>query len=254
MDTNLTTTKFWSDYWVNLKVPIVVDRGFKNDDVIAQAIKENLTISPEDSVLEVGCAPGKWLSFFAKEYQCQVTGVEYISEAAHKTIENLEHQHIKKYEILTADFFKSEFKKKFKVVMSFGFIEHFDNYEEVLDRHLQLLEKQGYLIIGIPRFIGINYLMQKCIDTQITHKLLTTHNLKTMHLDVFADYARKRGLTLINNSYIGGYEPGLFPVGQIQNKFIRVILKIANKIFGWTLGHVNTSFTASYQIAIMKKK
>lgn len=253
MDNTLTTTTFWSDYWLNLKVPISVDYGFKNDRVIAQSIKDAVQISPQDSVLEIGCAPGKWLSFFAKEYRCHVSGIEYIPEAANKTIENLKHQNIENFEILKADFFNSDIHKKFKTVMSFGFIEHFDNFNDVLDRHLSLIEPNGYLVIGIPRFVGVNYFMQKCIDVFIKNKLLPSHNLLTMNLQVFSDYATKRGLTLLKNEYIGGYEPGLFPVGQINNKPMRVILKIFNKVFGIFLGKINWYSTSSYQIAIMKK-
>ncbi len=253
MENNLTTVTFWSDYWRNIKIPVIVDYSFKNDRVIAKCLKKHILLNSDDAVLEVGCAPGKWMGFLGQEYKCRVTGIEYVAEAAAKTVENMKALKIKNYEVLTGDFFNLNNKKKFNAVMSFGFIEHFDDFEHVLDLHLDLIEKNGYLIIGIPRFIGLNYLMQKIVDSYVVHKLLPSHNLKTMNLNIFSSYAKKNNLKVLANSYVGGYEPGLFPLGQIEKKPIRILFKILNKILNALFGHANFSWTASYQMAIMKK-
>jgi 2-polyprenyl-3-methyl-5-hydroxy-6-metoxy-1,4-benzoquinol methylase len=41
-------------------------------------------------------------------------------------------------------------------VISFGFIEHFDNPENVIQKHLDLLKPGGILIVGVPNFTGIH--------------------------------------------------------------------------------------------------
>jgi len=43
---------------------------------------------------------------------------------------------------------------KFDIVASFGFIEHFTNWVEILESHISLLNNNGYLIVEVPNFIG----------------------------------------------------------------------------------------------------
>lgn len=250
---DLTSEDFWNSYWSSLKLPVTVDLNFKNDQVIAQAIISSIHGSEIKSALEIGCAPGKWLSFIAKTFDSKVTGIEYVAPAAQKTIENLEMQHIQNYRIITGDFFKHELKETFDLVISLGFIEHFSNYESVLDEQLKLVSKNGFLVVGIPRFKGINYMVQKGIDYFIQNKLIVSHNLSTMNLEVFESFAKKNSLQVITNTFIGGFEPGLFPVAEIQNRFVRIFFKIILRICNIFFGNTNSFFTSSYQIAIYKK-
>ncbi|MBC7428155.1 MAG: methyltransferase domain-containing protein [Bacteriovorax sp.] len=253
MSNDLTTEDFWANYWATLSLPVKVDMGFKNDRVIANEILRVINKSDKTTALEIGCAPGKWLSFLATELQCKVTGIEYIPLAASKTIENLELQNIKNYRVITGDFFNHQLNEKFDIVLSLGFIEHFENYESVLKNQMDLVKDDGYLIIGIPRFVGINFYLQKIIDQFIENKLIPGHNLKTMQLKNFSKFGKKYNLKIISNKYIGGFEHGLFPVAEIKNSLVRVIVKIAMRILKWTFGKINSNFTSSYQIAIYKK-
>lgn len=254
MSNDLTNELFWETYWKTLKLPIGVDWGFKNDRVIGQEILDTVPQKPGLSVLEIGCAPGKWLSFLSKELKAsKVSGIEYVESAANKTIENLKLQNISNFEIIKGDFFTHNFTETYDVVLSLGFIEHFEDYEKVLLQQLDLVSKDGYLIMGIPRFIGVNYLMQKNLDKQISNKLIPGHNLKTMHLENFDTFAKKYNLTIVSNKYIGGYERGLFPVGEVESKPGRIFFKIINKALGIILGNINSNLTSSYQIAVFKK-
>lgn len=253
MSNDLTTEDFWKTYWSTLKLPVVVDLNFKNDRVIAQEILKGIPKTKKLTALEIGCAPGKWLSFLAKELNCKVTGIEYIPLAANKTVENLDLQQIQNYRIVTGDFFNHQLEEKFDVVVSLGFIEHFDNYEDVLKRQLDLVNTDGYLVMGIPRFIGINYYLQKGLDVFIKNKLIPGHNLKTMQLVNFANFAQKYNLQIISNKYLGGFESGLFPVAEVQNTLMRIFFKIIMRLLKWSFGKVNSNFTSSYQIAIFKK-
>lgn len=253
MSENLTNEQFWENYWRALKLPITVDKNFKNDNVIANAIIESIPKKAIKSALEIGCAPGKWLSFLAKEFSCQVTGIEYVEIAANKTIENLKIQKINNFQIINADFFNHNISTQFDLVISLGFIEHFSHYEKVMEDQLKLVSNEGFLVVGIPRFKGINYFLQKGIDKFIQNKLIDSHNLETMNLKVFDSFAKKHNMTLVANKLIGGFEPGLFPVGEISNVFMKIFYKVLLKLCNLLFGNSNTPFAASYQIAIFKK-
>ena len=49
----------------------------------------------------------------------------------------------------------------FDVVMSRGFIEHFDEPSSVVDRHLDLLKPGGLLVVSIPNLRGVNGLLTR---------------------------------------------------------------------------------------------
>lgn len=253
MGNDLTSEAFWTTYWSNMKLPEKVNFCFKNDRVIANEILEVIQKKPNMNALEIGCAPGKWLSFLARDLNCNVTGIEYVQIAADKTVENLKLQNIQNFQIIIGDFFTYKFDKTYDVVISLGFIEHFSHYEKVLEDQLKLVSPDGYLVIGIPRFKGINYFLQKCIDPFIQNKLIESHNLDIMNLKTFDAFAKKQNLKIMTNRFIGGFEPGLFPVGEITNVVVRVALKIVSRIFNLFFGNINSSLTSSYQIAILKK-
>lgn len=254
MNNELTSEDFWSNYWGTIELPVTVDHGFKNDRVIAAEIKKALREEKRQlSALEIGCAPGKWISFMALELGCQVNGIEYLKIAADKTVENLKIQNIKDFDILSGDFFTYPFNKQYDVVMSFGFIEHFDNFDKVLEDQLKLVATNGYLIMGIPRFRGVNFLLQKAMDYFLEDKLIPSHNLKTMNLKNYEVFAKKNNLKIVCNKFIGGFESGLFPVAKVHNMPMRVVFKIIMRLLRWTLGRVDANLISSYQIAIFKK-
>jgi SAM-dependent methyltransferase len=52
--------------------------------------------------------------------------------------------------------------KKYDLVASFGFIEHFKNYEEIFLQHCNMVKSRGILIVQYPNFRG---LIQKILVT-----------------------------------------------------------------------------------------
>ena len=78
----LTEVKFWDQYWANCILPSTINYSDSFDRCLAQALKENISGAVGD-VLEVGCAPGKWLAFMNAEFGLKPNGIEY-SEAGMK--------------------------------------------------------------------------------------------------------------------------------------------------------------------------
>lgn len=246
------------DFWAKIALPEKVNYAFKNDRVIAETFKRYIPkASKNQSVVEVGCAPGKWLTMFHEELGYSITGIEYVDVAATKTVENFEILGIpkEKYNIISGDFFNISIPQKFDVVFSLGFVEHFENFDIVMDKHLALCkENNGYLAIGLPNFNGLNYIIQRFIDKRQTGaKLLPLHNLNVMNIQIFLDYAKRKNLDIICSGYIGGFERALFNT-DLNTKFnrltIRIVLRICNILFGsW-----NNRFTSSYLFFVFKTK
>lgn len=253
MTVKLTTEEFWDHFWGSIKLPVKPDFNFKNDRVISNELLSHVKAkSPEQTSLEVGCAPGKWMVFAAEKLGYKSHGVEYVARAADITRKNLEVCNVSG-EVITADFFDYRPEQKFDLVMSYGFIEHFENYEEVFKKHLALVKENGFLVLGLPRFRGLNYFVQSIIDPFMERPYLGSHVLPLMELRPFVELADKYNLKKIEIGYIGGFEPSLFPIGEVTNIakkfFVRVVVKLGSIFFG----SYNSALTSSYQIIILQK-
>lgn len=250
----LTEVKFWEDYWANCKLPSTVDMDFSYDRCLARGLKNNLSGIKGD-VFEVGCAPGKWLAFMAKEFAMNPSGIEYSEAGMNATLENFKILQLAPGSILTGDFFQTKPSRQFDVVMSFGFIEHFDNVDEVIDLHLGWLKPGGVLILGVPNFCGIYSTIQGILDREILDK----HNLKIMNLDYFQSVATRFKLKPVFLDYIGSFEPSLpivkHRLGNPLQLAVRGLLWLARRIRRLKIfDRWNNRFISSYILAIYRKE
>jgi len=252
----LTEKIFWEKFWSSITLPQKVDYDFKNDRVIAETIKKYIPSACKDkTVVEIGCAPGKWLVMFNKELGYKIAGFEYCEPAFDKTLENLEINEIGKedIELELVDFLHANFNKTYDVVVSLGFIEHFDEIENIFTKHYELLNDSGYLVIGIPNFRGLNFHIQKLIDKFIEQKIIPNHNLKAMNPQIMDSFAKRLKLEKVFSAYVGGFEPGLFNGTVVKpwilKKVLFALIRVCNLIFG----SLNSRFSSGYIMCIYKK-
>lgn len=250
----LTEVEFWNKYWANCKLPNEVDYSFSFDRCLAQALIKKLP-SMQGEVLEVGCAPGKWLAFMNTEFGLKPNGIEYSEAGMKATLRNFQLLGLVSGSVRTGDFFKIKPDKQFDVVMSFGFIEHFSDVDEVVRLHKEWLKPGGTLILGVPNFRGIYYYLQKILDKN----LLDKHNLDVMCLEYFSKLAVHHSLKPISIDYLGSFEPSL-PIPSLEKKgllkfLIRAGLWVAKKVRPLRMfDNINGSFFSSYILAIYKKE
>src|SRR6516164_5913304 len=114
-------------------------------------LSKYLEFNREKTVFEVGCYPGRFLLYFHKQFGYKPSGIDYIDKT--KEIE----LYFKKYqvdygEIYCQDIFEFAGTKKYDVVYSLGFIEHFRDFNEIIKTHENCLKEDGILIIGLPNF------------------------------------------------------------------------------------------------------
>lgn len=204
MSGELTTAEFWDDYWEGLLLPTSVDSSMPFDRCFSAALAR-VFAGTSGTVLEVGCAPGKWLAFLARTCGLDPAGIEYSREGMQATLRNLELQGIDAPGIVEADFLTLEPEPRFEAVASYGFIEHFDDPGAVLDRHLAWLAPGGLLVIGVPNFRGIHGVLQRVLDPTVVDK----HNLDVMCPEYFRRFAEERGLVIESLDYLCGFEPAL---------------------------------------------
>jgi hypothetical protein len=86
------------------------------------------------------------------------------------------------------------------VVTSFGFVEHFNNYEEVIVKHCELVAPNGYLIITMPNFRYMQWLYHWMFD----RANLRIHNTDVMNLATLDRIMAAQGLERVFSGYLGG--------------------------------------------------
>lgn len=113
-------------------------------------------VTPGARVLEVGCAPGKFLLWCALAKQARSCGVEYAQDSHRATVRLFEAAHAIA-DIRAEDLMQTTFEPgSFDVVYSFGVVEHFDDPRPMVKKHVDMLKPGGTAIITVPHF-GMAY-------------------------------------------------------------------------------------------------
>lgn len=152
--------------------------------------------------LEIGCSPGYWLPYIAREFGYFPEGIDYLDDAEEVTGQTFRNNNVNDYKIHIADFTTWEAPKKYDLVCSFGFIEHFtgDLNKQMVKKHVDLIKPGGKLIMDVPNF---NYL-QYPLNWLMNKGNLKGHNIRTMTLRYFRNIAKKYGLKILYLDYYGG--------------------------------------------------
>ena len=226
----LTDTKFWDQYWNNLSLPVEIDTGFSAERCLAKELQKTLDGQGlSGDVLEIGAAPGKWLSFMNKTYSMTASAIEYSPIGADALKKNLEILKTPIDTVYIGDFFDIKPAPKFDIVMSFGFIEHFDDPSTVVSRHLDWLSPEGKLIIGIPNFSNFHGNLQKILDKSV----YDAHNIAIMNLESLASLVDKSVAKVETVRFLGSFEPALpYWTRQDVRGSLKVKVLIARLLLG----------------------
>jgi len=255
----LTEQAFWEKYWQNLSLPCVVDPNFSFERCLSSVLLERLSELPlprisegRRSVLEIGAAPGKWLSLFPQD-RYTVAGIEYSQQGMDALQRNMELLGISPRELIHGDFFEVEPRPVYDIVMSLGFVEHFDDPVAVISRHIEWLRPGGALVIGVPNFTGVHGFAQRLLDLSI----LRAHNTRMMNRDFFNALPTHLDLRQWSFEYLGSFEPAL-PMTYAQKTFANIVPKIILRLMSYPrrcrwLDRFNSPFISSYMLAIYLK-
>ena len=254
---SLTDTAFWENYWGRIALPDAIDEKRSFDRSLATGLRKLVNGATGDA-LEVGCAPGRWLAFLARELGLRVAGIEYTPDGAAATRRNLELLGVQGADIREADFLSTVPSPRYDVVLSLGFVEHFTDVETIIRLHGEWARPGGTIIIGVPNFRGVHGLLQRALDPDV----LARHNLTIMDVDRLDQLGARAGLLTESVEYLGSLEPTL-PIALAGVKgFSDFAAKVALRamrtirrapLLGRALDGWNNSFVSSYILASYRK-
>lgn len=168
-------SEFWSEYWEK-------ENRHMNEFMFSDLIDQYIDWKNIHSYMEIGGAPGSIMSYMAKIHKLEVSTVDFCDEKI--LVKFLEAANVPNYHVYNKDFRKfdiSAHAKKYDVVASWGFVEHFDLdiSGELIQRHKEMVADNGYLIIELPNIRKMNWLIYRIFN----YNLLKIHNIKTMDLN-----------------------------------------------------------------------
>jgi SAM-dependent methyltransferase len=245
---NLASVEFWEeDYLRNIELPARPDPEFPFERSLMETLGELAPVGAGGRVLEVGCAPGRWLLWYAERFGALVSGVEYSGKGAAFTRENLAMAGVTG-DIREADFFASHLDLGFyDVVLSLGFIEHFDSLAEVLARHASLVAPGGKLVVGVPNFRGLIGFLQGWGDPEY----LALHNAEAMDPRTYERALEESEMSLDVTRYIGGPDPSMLRIRRRSAHVIVLPLTILRR--ARLTDRLNSRGLSSYLVMVFSR-
>lgn len=171
------TDKSWWDHYYARAEPI----DLETDDAelnFRDVFERHLVRDPERSVLEIGCANGRYLSYLHRRFDYEPHGLDF-SDGIELTAQAFARAGLARPTLHKADLFEWDPGRKYDVVCSFGFVEHFEDLDRVIALHADLVAPRGTLIITMPHFAHAQYLLHWLLDREN----LDRHNVESMYAE-----------------------------------------------------------------------
>lgn len=217
INTNLASQSYWDDayagYSLQDKVP--------DDDIVKNWLLNYIPKVKGDSCLEIGCFPGRYLTVMG-DLGYKLSGVDLTPRVKNEFSAWLKKEGYNVGSFWQEDFLKFNPDEKFDMVCSFGFIEHFTNWEEVFLKHISLVNDEGYIVIETPNFRGF---FQRFIHYVLDYENYKRHYVPSMNPRKWAKICEKHGFEVIYKGYIGEFQ---FWVDKLPTTWVKI--KIFNRL------------------------
>lgn len=194
---NKTEKAYWEKKAKHTKLPCLIDSEYLSRKKFDEYCNKLLKSNNYNSIIEIGCFPGRWLIYFNRAFHFDIYGIDYSNILCDISRKNLEMCKIKG-KIFCQDLFDHKIEEKFDIVFSAGFVEHYDNIKYPLQKCYDLLKTKGLLITMVPNiYRNIHEFFANTFvpKTFLTHTRVSTTDLKNVY--------EKLGLTEISVTPLG---------------------------------------------------
>lgn len=236
---NLSEKDFWEKEWQH-------ERDYTTFP-FRKVVERYLPKKPL-TYFEVGCAPGTIMAFFSKVYGYHVSGIDYCDPTVTK--QYLQELDVA-FEMTHGDFTAYHSDRTYDVVASWGFVEHFHNFEEIIKKHKELVRPGGYLIIELPSLKYANYWIYRLFNPE----LLKIHNLRAMSLKALRESVQE-GFEIVYGDY---YKTSMFQFNPenhelLKRPFVKVFFLIMHKLMRLLrIDNIPNRFFSPYIVFIARK-
>jgi 2-polyprenyl-3-methyl-5-hydroxy-6-metoxy-1,4-benzoquinol methylase len=133
------------------------------DDFLRLWIERYASLAPAGDCIEIGCFPGQFLEIFGG-LGFRAHGIDLVRRVR-EVPKWLQSAGVRTGDFWQADFATFDFPRQYEIVCSFGFLEHFEDWDQVLVRHAALVSPGGLLFVEAPNFAGLfQRILRKLLD------------------------------------------------------------------------------------------
>ncbi len=190
----MTSSIVEQDYWDAAYAKL--DVSYDSERVLFRELFERY-LKPGGTCFEVGCYPGNFLIYLGTRFGYTVGGIDTTPFISSRLPQRLARHGVAVGDLYREDFLKFTIPRRYDVVCSFGFIEHFRDFEEVIRKHIALVAPRGTLIISCPNFRRGQYALHRLFDAPN----LRHHVLEAMDLAKWGKVMKTNGMNVVHQGY-----------------------------------------------------
>jgi SAM-dependent methyltransferase len=230
--------EYWNTLWEKLP-PVQQYQGpvHEQHPVLARFLYK----AGGGDAIEIGCGTGNYMVYLNKEFGYRVDGLDY-SDHMDYVRANLLYNGIQDSELFNVDFFQFVPAKKYDLVLSGGFVEHFDDSEAVVRRHVEFVKPGGLVVIIVPNLTHIHRVLCGLFEP----KILAVHRFPLMRKNKLRHTLEAVGLQVLHCEYHKTFRPtyDLPPAVDYLSQGVQKLLRIAR------LDDVGNPYGSPYLISV----
>jgi SAM-dependent methyltransferase len=238
-NTNLASKEYWDAGYEDFKF-----FSMPKNYPICKMIYKHFEPTDKKDIFEIGCFPGRFVYHFGK-LGYEINGIDQ-TPFLQEMINWFKKENFKTGYFDGGDLLTMNTDKKYDVVFSSGFIEHFDRFEDIIKIHADLTKTGGYVYITAPNFAGS---IQKFLHKHLDRESFDKHNLLAMDVKKWEKVLKEENFEIVESGYFGGFD--FWISSKNKNVFKKIISKILTHI---TLRFLPNSRAYSPEILLIAKK
>lgn len=193
---SVANSKYWNDHWQEEEFSIS-----PSHHPIRKWIESEAPITTTGSIFEIGCYPGKFLAVFG-EKGYTLNGIDLFPKTNSLMADWFRTKNYKIGELFQSDFLNFSTTQRYDIVCSFGFIEHFKNWDEMLINHIELAKNDGLVMIDVPNLKSpLYYLLYKVLEPEV----LKNHEFSVMDKEAIKEVFKNNNCSVVTAGYVGNF-------------------------------------------------
>ena len=240
--TAIVTQDYWDASYNNLVLAKAPPR-----DAVRQWLQSHVPAGSGEC-LEVGCFPGRYLAVFG-ELGYRLHGIDLTPRVQSDLPRWLETEGFRIGDFSRCDVCDYSPPSPFDIVCSFGFIEHFANWENIVRIQASWVKPGGLLIMTAPNFRGW---IQRALHVALDRRNYMRHNIGAMNLSRWRTAVESLGFTVNFCKQFGGFD--FWVDAQERNLLQRALIRRIERLKA-RFSHVREgAFAYSPYIGLIARK
>lgn len=220
-----------------------------SDDPTCALLRQHIPTTTNDKqAFELGCFPGRLL--------CEIGNLGYTVNGCDLTprVETDMRQYLVDEGCAVGELKKASYRdyieNQYDLVASFGFIEHFNDYDNIFNAQCRMVKKGGFLVLQYPNFRGfVQHKLHKFFDMDnLNNHVVDSMKLSNYTANIPPDFQ------ILYAGYYGNFDFWIHDFNKKNPRWKRRMLKLLTKTTKSTWKSIPSSPIWSPYVAIIAKR